>query len=101
MLNFPTVYIHNWKETNDYEVYIGESNNIIQRTKQHYDMCLDKSKWQHKLLSQNASLYIIGHKTRRGYGEFKGGWEFPSGKIEEGETSRGALEREIKEELTN
>jgi len=37
--------------------------------------------------------------TERGYGGFKGGWEFPGGKIEEGETSKEALKREIKEEL--
>ena len=37
--------------------------------------------------------------TQRGYGDFKGGWEFPGGKIEEGETSQEALIREIKEEL--
>ncbi len=62
ILQFPTVYIHHWKETEDYEVYIGESNNVIQRTKQHYDYQGDVSKWQHKLTKHNASLYIIGHE---------------------------------------
>ena len=37
--------------------------------------------------------------TARGYGDFKGQWEFPGGKIEAGESSEAALIREIREEL--
>lgn len=50
-----------------------------------------------KAVNENGEPIIFA--TQRGYGEFKGGWEFPGGKIEAGETSQEALKREIMEEL--
>lgn len=47
------------------------------------------------IIIENGKVFA----TQRGYGEFKDGWEFPGGKVEDGETPQEALVREIKEEL--
>ncbi len=55
-----------------------------------------------KIVNVAAAIIKYENKifaTQRGHGEFEGGWEFPGGKIEAGETASQALVREIKEEL--
>lgn len=47
------------------------------------------------IIKENDKIFA----TRRGYGPFKGLWEFPGGKLEPGETPEEALVREIREEL--
>lgn len=55
-----------------------------------------------KTIEVSAAIIICESKifvTQRGYGEFKDMWEFPGGKLEQGETGEQAIIREIKEEL--
>ena len=55
-----------------------------------------------KTINVVAAIIIKDNKifaTQRGYGEFKDGWEFPGGKVEQGEAPENANVREIKEEL--
>ena len=62
LMNFPTVYIHNWQESGDFEVYVGETNDIFRRTREHYGLASDQRAWQSKLAEKDASLFIIGHE---------------------------------------
>ena len=64
------------------------------------------SDWRYKMKTIKVVAAVIKDRDRifataRGYGEYKGWWEFPGGKIEPGETPQEALVREIKEELTS
>ena len=55
-----------------------------------------------KRIEVAAAVLVQGRRvlaTQRGYGEHAGGWEFPGGKLEPGETAPRALAREMEEEL--
>lgn len=61
--SYPTVYIHSWEDGGAYDVYIGESNNVFARTRQHYDTGnKDKGSWQSEMSGKSGWLYIVGHK---------------------------------------
>lgn len=60
--DYPTVYIHTWNGNKGCEVYVGESNDIFRRTREHYKNSKASKNWQHNLKKYKSSLYIIGHE---------------------------------------
>lgn len=78
LLDYPTVYIHYWMDKQivyfnsdgvmqiqkQYSVYVGESNNVIQRTQEHYDAGDDKNNWQYQLVHAHCdpTMLVIGHE---------------------------------------
>ncbi len=64
ILNYPTVYIHTCEKNGQYEVYVGETSDIIRRTRQHYETANNEKKgsWQRDFRGNLSSLYIIGHE---------------------------------------
>lgn len=90
-----------------YEIVDEVNNSIEELRKEAIDIKVAMGKLQSVLIRVVAAVIrAVNNKnkpvifaTQRGYGEFKGGWEFPGGKIESGETPQQALKREIMEEL--
>ena len=62
ILEYPVVYIHNCEDAAKYDVYIGESYNIIKRTKQHLLASEDARNWQSILKRKESRLFVIGHE---------------------------------------
>jgi len=69
LLSYPVVYIHNWKPANNnsenkYDFYVGESNDVVERTGQHYSEASNQKNWQYHLLNDGTipDIYVIGHK---------------------------------------
>ncbi len=79
LTDYPTVYLHYWvsnevsytdkngvsKSYNQYDVYVGESNNVLSRTRQHYLEGEEQANWQYKLTHSKKSIpkfIVIGHK---------------------------------------
>ena len=65
ILDYPIVYIHYWSETveKQYDVYVGESSDIIERTKEHYKDGQFENKWQYSLVHAKSTpeMIVVGH----------------------------------------
>ncbi|NYV27933.1 DUF2075 domain-containing protein [Streptobacillus felis] len=65
LTDYPVVYIHNWeteKKEKQYEVYVGESIDIYQRTGNHIKNKTKKGSWQSKINDETWQVIVIGHE---------------------------------------
>lgn len=61
LLDYPVVYVHAWEVNNGlYDIYIGESNDIVERTKEHWKKHKDPQEWQSRM--RDTTIYVIGHE---------------------------------------
>lgn len=65
LIEYPTVYVISLKEPSGYRVYVGETNSIIQRTRQHLEGDTRahprQETWRTFKSAENSELYVIGH----------------------------------------
>ncbi|MCI1552943.1 MAG: DUF2075 domain-containing protein [Levilactobacillus sp.] len=63
LLEYPTVYIvYDKQKAHDYQVYVGETNDIVQRTWQHLEIDpATRQDWKYLAESPNSQLVVIGH----------------------------------------
>jgi hypothetical protein len=60
IMRFPTVYIHNWKESDDFEVYVGESNDVMVYCQNLADkLGVDPDEIINKKMDQNEDKYPV------------------------------------------
>lgn len=64
ILDYPTIYIINDKQDEcSYSVYVGETNNIYRRTKEHLDRDIqDRDDWKQLASSAASKIFVIGHE---------------------------------------
>ena len=75
LLERPVIYIHVWQSAEDaadnkWSIYIGESINLMERTREHYRKAAEPLTWQHRMVTEKDEkgnpvvpvMYVFGHK---------------------------------------